>query len=235
MPNVRKDKPKKRNVSRGALQKDRKMQGPFRAINTADPFTPSKRVKMHYSDNHLLGPGLAGAFGTEIVYRLNSLFNPLFNTGGHQPYAFDQLAILYKKYKVTGVLAEIIYSDPTEDSIVVGVTIQPPDSLKQLTTQFPEQVREQPMSVTRTINNSGKQVGNIKQYIPISSISGLTKLQFQADVDTFTSVVGSNPLATPFLRLAVANDRGTATGNLMCKVKLTYYATFYGRVTQDQS
>lgn len=224
-----------RRVRRKPTRSTKRLPGPFHSAVGADPFRQTMRTKMHYSANHTMATGIGGAFGSEFVYRCNSLFDPFFNVGGHQPYAFDQMAVLYKKYKVTGFLMELHYTDPSEDGLVVGVTVQPPGGVAQLQNQPIETIREQPMSVTRSINNSGKQTGLIKQFFPISTISGLTKLQFQADVDTFTAVVANNPIATPFVRFALGSDRGTATGSLIMKVKFTYYATFYERTTQSAS
>lgn len=209
--------------------------GPFRNINTSDPFPSKKSFKFHYAENHLLTTGALGVCGSEQVYRCNSLFDPDFAVGGHQPYGYDQTSNLYRKYKVNAISVQLTWTDPSVDGMVVAAMFQPPNGAFTLNGKVPSQIREQPMSVTRSINNSGKQSGSFKQYFPISSLSGLTNLQFKADVDLFTADVGANPAAFPLFRFAAADDRGVAGSTIVVKTKIIYYATLYERKIQGPS
>lgn len=213
----------------------RRSAGPFRTLNTADPFRSSMSVKMHYAQDHVMQAGTLGAVGVEQIYRINSLFDPDFTAGGHQPYAFDQMALLYRKYKVNSVLVEITWSDPTEDGMFFAATFQPPNGSLALAGKTNQTIREQPMSITRSINNSGNQRGKFRQYIKISALSGLSALQFKADIDLFSAVVTNDPAASPFLRFGVGSDRQSASGTLVIKTKITMYSTFYERKVQPPS
>lgn len=219
----------RRRPARVARKQRKTVTGPFRSLVGADPFRPSMSVKMHYSENHLLSSGTLGVLGDEIVYYCNSLFDPLFNVGGHQPYAFDQMSLLYRKYKVNAILFELVWTDPSLDGVVLAATFQPPNGASPLTGKQAAFIKEQPFSITRSINNSGKQVGTIRQYFPIAKISGLTNLQFKADIDLFTANVTANPVATPFFRFAIGSDRGDTAATMIVKTKLTYFTTFYER------
>lgn len=41
-------------------------------------------------------------FSSAIVFRINSLYDPEFSVGGHQPLGFDEWSVFYNKYLVLG-------------------------------------------------------------------------------------------------------------------------------------
>lgn len=205
-----------------------KPSGPFRSFVSNDPFRPTMSTKLHYTVNLTMSSGLGGLFGPEHIFRCNSLYDPDYTSGGHQPYGYDQLELLYRKYKVNAVAVNVTYSDPNQDGTLIGFTFQPPGGSATLAGGLPSTIEEQPMSIVRRINNTGKQVGKLKQFFPISTVSGLSKLQFGADVDLFTAATGTNPAASPLFRVAVATTQGS-TSTLTVSVSLTYYCTFYER------
>lgn len=233
MPYARKGtrKPKRKTSRRPPASRRRtpRISGPFRQINSADPFRSKMSVKLQYTESHHCYSGALGVFGPEHEFRLNSIFDPDKSGVGHQPYGYDQLALLYRKYKVNAVAVEIIFTDPSEDALVGAAIVQPPGGTFSLSGATPAQVKEQNMSTTRTINNTGSQVVRIKQFFPLASISGLTKLQFGADVDLFTALVTANPSAQPTIRIACGSDRHNEAASLIAKVKLTYFTTMYER------
>lgn len=223
---------KRRTVPRKRI---RSAPGPFRNISS-DPFGASKFCKLHWSQTITLGTPVAGGytFGPERIFRLNSLYDPDWGIGGHQPYGYDELSALYRKYKVSSVKINVVYTDPTADGMCIGATIQPPQGVAQIEGHLVGTVKERPMSVTRSINNSGTQAGSFTQYQKIQTVSGLTPIQFKADIDTFTGLTGGtgtgdNPAASPFLRLAVANNRSIAS-TMLVRVTFTFYCQFYERI-----
>lgn len=232
---ITKSKRKPKTTKKRGILTTSRPSGPFKTYNTADPFRSSMSVKFHYAENHIQTSGIGGYLGTEQIYRLNALHDPNFSAIGHQPYGYDQVQNLYRKYKVNAVMVELKWSDPSEDGMVIGIQFQPPNAAYTLTGAHIQDVREQPMSVTRSINNSGSQTGVIKQFFPISALSGLTPLQFKADVDLFTSTVLNLPTAVPLLRFAVGSDRGTNGASLIVKIRVVYYSTMYERKVQLQS
>lgn len=65
------------------------------------PFPNTKIYKTRYFESNLTITNTLGVPNGHI-FRINNLFD-LDATGvGHQPIAFDQMALLYKKYRVTG-------------------------------------------------------------------------------------------------------------------------------------
>lgn len=212
-----------------------RIKGPFRAYGGPDPFKPRMFARMRYTQTFIGTVGTAGIYGTEQVMRLNSLFDPDFTGAGHQPYGYDQVTQLYRKYLVQAVKIELIISDPSEDGLVFGAQIQPSSATYTIQSKTVDEIKEQPMSITRTINNSGKQVQRVVQYLPMSKLEGLSRVQWAASQDQYGAGVGTNPTLQPYLRFAVGNLRGTGSGNLIVRVNLTYYTMFWDRYTQSQS
>lgn len=225
---------KKSYAKKRAYKPKNAITGPLSTGIVGDPFTKKKFCRLVYADTQTLTTGAIDFFGAEYVYSLNSIYDPLWSTGGHQPYGHDTLATMYKKYKVSGCLVEITFSDPSVDGTVVGAMIQPPGATATLAGNTIGKCKERPNTMTKPVNNTGSQAAFIKSYVPIGKISGLTDLQFKADQNTYSANYGADPAAIPKLRISAANSRGTA-GTITVRVKLTYYCQSYDRITLPQS
>lgn len=211
-------------------------KAPFNRYITTDPFPAKKPCKLHYSETFTFTSGVGGIFGTEQVMSLNSLFDPNTTGVGHQPYGHDELALLYKSYKVFGVLIKLTFTDPSDDGVACGARICSASSSQSMTSQSIAQVDEQPMSVVRYLNNTGNQKVVIKQYVPMYVLAGLTKLQFDATHNnSYTTSFGSSPAATPNLRISCADINGTSGTTCKCVVNLTYFTQCFERAPLSQS
>lgn len=211
-------------------------RGPFRRYVTTDPFPPVKYCKLHYSEAFTFTSGAAGVLGTEQVMNLNSLYDPNALAGGHQPYGHDELNLLYKNYKVYGVKFTLIFSNPSADNMVCAARISPPNGPQSLTGQSGTQVAEQPMSVLKYINNSGRQIVTITQYFPMSTILGVTPLQFKSAYNnSYTAAFGANPSAMPTLRISAGDANGVQGSTVSCQINMTFYTQCYERAPLAQS
>jgi hypothetical protein len=191
------------------------------------------RTNLTYSEMLTLTSGAVGTFGTERVYRLNSLYDPDFTGAGHQPYAYDQLSAIYAKYKVHAVTIDLTITDPIVDANIVAVSAQGPNQTAVLTGALWGTLGERPDTWVRPINAGGGQVMNMKKTFPMHVLMALTKSQFAADIDTTSAAISANPSATPWLRLAVANL--TAASTVIAYLRITYHAEMYERTVLSQS
>jgi len=209
--------------------------GDFTNIYKKAAFKPSMSCKLVYAGNHVLSVGTAGIYGTEYIYRLNSLYDPDFSGAGAQPYSMDQVALLYRKYLVSAVKIEIVISDPSEDGLVVGALLQPSNGSYTLTGKDPSDITERPMCCVRNLNNSGSQVVVIKQFIKLHKLEGLSPVQWECSLANYAAAFGANPSLSPYIRLAVANIRSTGSGSVVVRPKITYYCKFWERIDLAQS
>lgn len=210
------------------------LRGPFKNYVKNDPFPPYRWVNLRYTGTFLMSTG-TGVYGTEQVFRLNSLYDTDFTNAGHQPYGFDQMATLYNSYIVDKAYINLEISNPSNDGLIVSACIQPSAASFSLTGKGVEAITEQPMVVTRRLNNSGSQKTSIRQSIPMWIAEGISKIIYEAEINQYGATVGANPSAVPYLRFAACSDSGTAGHTVTCVLTLTFHAKFYDRIQQSQS
>jgi len=201
------------------------------------PFASRKHGHMDYVEIVTLTSGNTGLTGTEYVFRLNSLYDPNFTAGGHQPYGFDQFNTVYNKYKVTGVSIEVMFVNAAENTMFAIWQISSPGDTRTTNSISPGVAFERPNVAWGVVNsNIGEQTQlNFKQYVDIAALSGLTKQQFIDDNQAYASDITTNPAASPFLRLNVASGLGSSGTNLGAIVKFRFWFEMWDRQTQTQS
>lgn len=200
-----------------------------------DPFKPYMNVRLHYSETFILASGTSGVVGTEQVTRLNSGYDVNFSGTGAQPYAFDTMALIYKKYFVKGCLVKITCYDPNAEGLAAIITIQPSGTTTTLTGQGLDALQMQPNTWVKYIPTTGSQQKVFKQYVNFAKLEGLNRINFEGDIDEYGAAVTTNPTLQPWCRMAVAAVRGDSGANLLFKFELTQYVRFYDRKQQDVS
>ncbi len=79
----------------------RRKRGTARPVSLGTLFPDKARLRMNYMDTQSRSTsGAVGVNGVNWQYRLNSLFDPDFTTGGHQPRGRDQWSAIYQNYYI---------------------------------------------------------------------------------------------------------------------------------------
>lgn len=178
----------------------------------------------------------SSVFGTETVYRLNSLFDTYFPVGGHQPYGFDQITPFYSYYTVDRVDLEITFSNPSADGLVVATYLKNFQDTNTLVGATIGQAQERPQVWVRNLNDTGSQVVTFRKSVDLPTMVGLTRTQYHGATSAFSARVTADPAQTPYVSMAVANSLGTAGAETVHgRVRLAFHATFFGRITVPQS
>lgn len=206
------------------------------ALLGASPFPPHMDVKLPYEYTFTLSStaGFARIFGTEQVFRLNSLFDPDLTNVGHQPFGYDQLTPIYGKYAVTACEVELEFFGSNTDDLFVGFTIQSGQNTTALGGSDIDAAGERQSVLVRALPING--VGNRwvhKELFPIHLIEGLPSGVVLRD-DNYQAVVTTNPNAQSYLRIAAATVVNTSKA-CQCKAKLVYHARMFDRVSMAQS
>lgn len=199
------------------------------------PFPPTYSCKMRYCETFTSTTGVAGVFPVPQAMSLNSLYDPDITGFGHQPYGYDQMTALYRRYLVSGVKVDITFTDPSADGMVCGVMVQSSGAGGSLSGIQPAIIKEQPLSWICPINNTGSQVRHFRQYLPLPKIEGLKRVQWIANQDQYGALVTASPTLQPTIQFAAASDAGSAGATLKCRIELTYYVRFYDRILQAYS
>jgi len=99
----------------------------------ADTFPSGQVVKLHYNVvGSLTCTGVSGTFLAEVLYRLNSVYDPQHAVGGAQPYYYDALfggnggAAPYNKYRVLRSRVDVLFfndNSATTSNMMVGCSV----------------------------------------------------------------------------------------------------------------
>ena len=112
-----------------------------RSVQTSNPknavvfggygFPDKLTTNLKYSQSFILTPTAVSPMQKQR-FSMTSLYDPLYETGGGQPYWYDQLAAVYNRYKVTGakITAKFCYTSTSTASVgptLVGIGGQDKD------------------------------------------------------------------------------------------------------------
>lgn len=211
-------------------------QGYRQLLATKTPLPDRFRCTMTFSE--VVGctaTNTVTTFGTTQPYRLNSLYDPRFNAGGGQPYGFDQIASMYNKYMVYAVAIEAEFIAPS-GPLLCALQIQQPNDTNDLTGKSIGFANELPGVMTKLISDTGEKKCVLRTYIPIHKAIGVRRLAILLDPDNYASVVSTNPVVTPYAKVALSNVTGAATApTCTTNIKLVYYCEFFERVPLSES
>jgi len=167
---------------------------------------PVFTTKLRYVDN--FNSTLSGAIPTRYSFRLNSIFDPDFTGGGHQPMYRDQLIALYTNYVVLGSVAKFYFNQISDDGgatdygpILCGVVKDEDGSVSTVITDLQENNSSEFTYLTR--DNGGSQTLTC-------TYSPKYDLGRSADDDTVGASAGNNPTQTSFANVYLANLGNTA-------------------------
>lgn len=183
-----------------------------------------------YVKTQVLTAGTGGVYGTEQIFRLNSLYDPDNSGIGRYPYGFQALSTYYARYMVNYVKIKLTISDPSNSGSVVTCLIQANGNTTSLTAMTVEQAQDLPLSKSKFINSTGDQLQYINISAPSYRISGISKIEWQANPTVYGAPIGSNPTQPNYIRIAVANANGTSGATCVLNTEIYYFSTMYDRL-----
>lgn len=158
-------------------------------------------------------------------YRGNNIYDPDYTLAGHQPRGYDQLATLYKQYRVNGCKIELIACTPAQtDAGCIEIVVFPTNDPDNLATTDPEQLAEQP-GAGLIVLSPGVQK-KISSYYSTSQAFGISKIKARND-DAYAGAFGSGPSSEWYFQLVGQVSDENTTMDAFLYVKLTYYVTVF--------
>ncbi len=178
----------------------------------------------------------AGTLGTQVYYNLNSLF--AVSAAGHQPYGFNTLETLYRRYKVdrVDVAIKFIAYDTSTIHMQALAMIIPPNATYTTSAVTLAVALEKPMTATAVIDPaSAHTTAVIRQSFPMYELIGVTKAQFDANVEDYQALCTASPARVPTLLVNVANLSSAVATAIKTEVTLMFHCEFFERVILSQS
>lgn len=213
-------------------QKPRKPLGLF----PNSVFEGRKMVKMLYHSTIGINTGVVqNQFGTNVLYRLNSIYQPRTSGLAYRAQGYDQITGIYGRYKVYGAKVVITINNPTQDGLFLGIRAMTADNVDYLSGEYIGPSRMKKWSEAIPINNTGSQVAKYEKYWDIGAMQGLTDLQFKGNTADFCANLAANPAKVPKLEIAAANSQDSTDASMNVDVKIYYYVQLYDRQTLANS
>nr|WAE43170.1 MAG: capsid protein [Cressdnaviricota sp.] len=184
------------------------------------PFGFKQAVKLHYSINESFDPG-AGTL-VDAIFNTNSLFRPEYDAATHQPYGFDQMALLYNNYTVLGSRVKMtVYNT---GSTPLQVLIQLSNSNVSLTGDAIALWREKPGTKCRTCVQSGSK--NCVSVMKSFSTRKWFNCANPVGEDTLTPACTANATRGAYFHCMVGPLSSSDPAAMTVQFDIDYYAVF---------
>jgi len=204
---------KKSKLPRSKRWKRKPKRSTVNVNRALQPFAQRFICKMKYAAD------VTTAANGQYIFNLNSIFDPDAQAGGHQPYGFDNLATIYRRYRVIACGWRIT-TTTTGNPIQLGTL---PNNNGLVPVNFAE-IKENPRSrYAVQLQGAGASMVKGKMYLP--SLMGRTKAQYMAD-DRYQAEVTANPQELGQLTIYTANQVGVFTSCIV-NVMLEYTVEFF--------
>lgn len=168
-------------------------------------------------------------FGSELLLRLNALFDPDNSGSTHQPYGMDQMAALYDKYIVHSARIVVVAQAPASTAnTAIAFSVQPSSSPYTLVGAILQDVSEKPQNEVAFLDSVGTP-SRSEFTFAMWQIQGTTKQQYRDEIDLNAALVTANPSQTPFLRIATTNVQSTSAIALSTLVRIEFECEFFQR------
>ena len=213
-----------------------------------NPFSRNtEKIILKYSTNVQMDPKptVLGVGGTNsYVFQLNNLFDPDTTGVGHQPMYFDNMATLWSKYKVDFAKIKVTVVNSTANTAVynAGVVTQPTQNYKLLLIKDLQAGTDIPSTINELIEQRSSNIkwrfvspqfnGSLPSISMHSAPHKDTNRSYKDD--TLLSLTTAGPSQGIYCGIYITSADGV-TDPPVCylDVQITYYATFYDRLTNQ--
>lgn len=172
---------------------------------------------------------------TEPLYRMNSVYDPVYAMGGGQPMYHDELSQLYDNYCVYGskITATFINRSATTETAFVRAGIYP--LVNSGTAVTPDEAIERDNCIYAYVGpNTGDQgCVTMSTYADVYKVYG--RERDERDDALFTASTSASPVNTCFWHVFAGTiDESTAL-NMYVNIELIYYVKYFSRAQVLQS
>lgn len=212
----------------------RKRAGKTTLVNTSglSPL-PSKFVtKLKYAE----AVTVTGVGMQNYRWRMNSLFDPNYTGGGHQPYGFDQLCgapgiALYNRYRVFKVDYVLTVANDNYNihyaTLPANVEVPPINNVSE--------ARENPRC-QYAIQNPGGTLKKIRGSLSLPALTGLTRPQYAAG-ENYQALYNNSPVEHQVLSCFSQgmNDDVSVSMSHTFNILMVFHVEFFDPHVVDQS
>lgn len=210
---------------------------PLRELKASKNFlNESRTVRLQYCEQITLqSQTVLTAMGTPNYFGINDAFDPNNTGSGHQPRGYDQLTVMFNKYRVLGARVRVEFAVPTTTTMWVGLHLLNSQQAVYTAGTSHDYVAEVPGTQIFNVPQDSKQVIIDTGYIPIWELEGMTYPQWVGD-DGFDANYNASPAAISKVGVFVGDWAAPASvSSLLAIVYIEYNVKFYSAKTVTTS
>jgi len=197
-------------------------------VNTSLNPTPARFITKHkYAE--AVTTGTAGL--NTYRWNLNSLYDPNRTGLGHQPYGYDQIGILYNRYRV--ISCKYVLSAISTDANIAVAVLPSNDAAPPITNV--SEARENPRG-KYIVQNPGGTLKVLKGNVYLPALTGRTKTQYMSG-EQYQAQTGASPTELMTLNCYAQglNDDPAFNPAPTFNILLEYTVEWFDPINQDQS
>jgi len=184
----------------------------------ASPFPMQRIAKLRYC----MTTTLDATSATRVLqqFRANSLFDPDFTSGGHQPYGFDTLDSIYNHYEVLSSVLTVTAVPSSLNSVNAYMTVGVLVSDDSTVTTSVDTIREQANGKFVLLGGDGSPVTVVQKYN--------RNVMFPRSSDYSTgSIMSTNPSDEAYFTVYAAPIAGIEPGAVYLMCTIDFVARFW--------
>lgn len=201
-----------------------------------NPLPETVCCQMRFSYTFQLTSGASGVTGTGKFLRLNDIDQPMDAGATHQPYGYDQMFAMYKRWQVYGAKVECRFNGLGGTRELACITqIRTAADTTSLSGVSLDSIMERPDTNVTTLSPYGSTRTAVNSvYVDLPAVFGKTKQQYLSDEEfAYNGTTVANK-AYYFISTAVY-DGGATTEDCSCSMLVTYYVRWTNMVNFPQS
>jgi len=199
------------------------------SYNPYNGVVPNRLVTtMRYTELYSIAETITGY--NAVLIRANSIFDPYQSGAGHQPLGYDQLATLYRDYRVHKCKINVVFhQNQTTVPVIVGIT--PSETTGTL---LGTKCMELPGAVYTMLapEGSGPTVSRLYNSMDIVNYDGDEGVKYD---DDNSAQIGTNPAEDKIFHVWATNGVGASSLDLQALVTVEYLVELYNKQPLDAS
>ncbi len=170
----------------------------------------------------------AWTIGNVSNYRINNAFEPL--SGGHQPYGWDQMAALYRYYKVIGCTMKFtVMTAQSSSNAIFFIRPVPVNENATMEGTHLNFCSERPGTQAVHLQPGGGIPPSRTLNIDIPRLLGVSAEQFRADVSLYSAAVTAAPSRYAYVQIGMCGSATSAVVSV--HVEISYKIQYWQRIT----
>lgn len=147
--------------------------------------------------------------GSQLEWRLNSIYDIDKTGAGHLPYMYDKFATLYGKYRVRHCEVQVELIPNPNTAHAVALLVQGPSGGWSINGRDLFSLYENVKCKVQNVLNTATTPPVLRLSIDMATITGIGRLAYEAD-DTYAASIAANPAREIVMNLATAVYAGTS-------------------------